>query len=286
MTWPHVESDGILCLLPDMAECDPDDPYAAPPQCRHRIAGPGQEPASLPPESGFDSRPPPAADDPANRWRRRIQLAGFWSENPLATTPFARPDRPPRPPSWLRVPRRNKRPSCRFSGRIGQLSRMHGLLPPLEHVPTLVSRRREKFSADPTLLLGGGDTWLGSGTAVVARSARSGHGRRLQPVRRGRHGWSPGVIALSPRFRWRTTIVPGQPVTMEWVLDRTVTAYPETCVRELPSRYAASIAFSRCSHSSSSTISKRMALPRIAGASSAQSFLDACSVQMSNTERL
>ena len=25
MTWPHVESDGILCLLPNMAECDPDD---------------------------------------------------------------------------------------------------------------------------------------------------------------------------------------------------------------------------------------------------------------------
>ena len=28
MTWPHVESDGILCLLPNMAEFDPDDPYA------------------------------------------------------------------------------------------------------------------------------------------------------------------------------------------------------------------------------------------------------------------
>jgi hypothetical protein len=26
LTWPHVESDGILCLLPNMAECDPDDP--------------------------------------------------------------------------------------------------------------------------------------------------------------------------------------------------------------------------------------------------------------------
>ncbi len=26
MIWPHVESDGILCLLPNMAECDPDDP--------------------------------------------------------------------------------------------------------------------------------------------------------------------------------------------------------------------------------------------------------------------
>lgn len=28
MTWPHVESDGILCLLPNMAEWDPDDPSA------------------------------------------------------------------------------------------------------------------------------------------------------------------------------------------------------------------------------------------------------------------
>ena len=28
MTWPHVESDGILCLLPTLAECDPDDPCA------------------------------------------------------------------------------------------------------------------------------------------------------------------------------------------------------------------------------------------------------------------
>ncbi|MGB3470584.1 MAG: ThiF family adenylyltransferase [Erythrobacter sp.] len=26
MSWPHVESDGILCLLPNMAEWDPDDP--------------------------------------------------------------------------------------------------------------------------------------------------------------------------------------------------------------------------------------------------------------------
>ena len=28
MTWPHVERDGTLCLLPNMAECDPDDPCA------------------------------------------------------------------------------------------------------------------------------------------------------------------------------------------------------------------------------------------------------------------
>lgn len=28
MTWPHVEGDGMLCLLPNMAEHDPDDPSA------------------------------------------------------------------------------------------------------------------------------------------------------------------------------------------------------------------------------------------------------------------
>src|SRR4051794_30166150 len=28
LTWPHVESDGVLCLLPNMAEVDPDDPSA------------------------------------------------------------------------------------------------------------------------------------------------------------------------------------------------------------------------------------------------------------------
>ncbi|WP_114947570.1 ThiF family adenylyltransferase [Microvirga calopogonii] len=26
LTWPHVESDGVLCLLPNEAECDPTDP--------------------------------------------------------------------------------------------------------------------------------------------------------------------------------------------------------------------------------------------------------------------
>ena len=28
MTWPHVEHDGMLCLLPNLAEVDPDDPAA------------------------------------------------------------------------------------------------------------------------------------------------------------------------------------------------------------------------------------------------------------------
>ncbi|WP_133366496.1 ThiF family adenylyltransferase [Qipengyuania sediminis] len=28
MTWPHVERDGTLCLLPNLAECDPDDPMS------------------------------------------------------------------------------------------------------------------------------------------------------------------------------------------------------------------------------------------------------------------
>lgn len=36
MTWPHVESDGILCLLPKMAECDPDDPCGVAANLLHR----------------------------------------------------------------------------------------------------------------------------------------------------------------------------------------------------------------------------------------------------------
>lgn len=36
MTWPHVESDGVLCLLPNMAEWDPDDPSAVAANLLHR----------------------------------------------------------------------------------------------------------------------------------------------------------------------------------------------------------------------------------------------------------
>lgn len=36
MTWPHVESDGILCLLPNMAEWDPDDPSGVATNLLHR----------------------------------------------------------------------------------------------------------------------------------------------------------------------------------------------------------------------------------------------------------
>ena len=39
--------------------------------------------------------------------------------------------------------------------------------------------------------------------------------------------------ALSPGFRWGMTIVPGEAVTMERVLDQTATTYPETYVREM-----------------------------------------------------
>jgi sulfur-oxidizing protein SoxB len=40
-------------------------------------------------------------------------------------------------------------------------------------------------------------------------------------------------ISLSPGFRWGTTVLPGQPVTMEHVLDQTCITYPETYVREM-----------------------------------------------------
>lgn len=40
-------------------------------------------------------------------------------------------------------------------------------------------------------------------------------------------------ISLSPGFRWGTTVLEGQMVTMEHVLDQTCLTYPETYVREM-----------------------------------------------------
>src|SRR3954465_3564205 len=40
-------------------------------------------------------------------------------------------------------------------------------------------------------------------------------------------------IALSPGFRWGTTVLPGQPVTMEDVLSETAVSYPETYLQSM-----------------------------------------------------
>jgi sulfur-oxidizing protein SoxB len=40
-------------------------------------------------------------------------------------------------------------------------------------------------------------------------------------------------IALSPGFRWGTTVLPGEAVTMENVLDQTCITYPETYARDM-----------------------------------------------------
>ena len=37
-------------------------------------------------------------------------------------------------------------------------------------------------------------------------------------------------IAFSPGFRWGTSILPGQPITMEHLLDQTAITYPYTTV--------------------------------------------------------
>lgn len=43
-------------------------------------------------------------------------------------------------------------------------------------------------------------------------------------------------ISLSPGFRWGTTVLPGDTITMERVLDQTCMTYPETYVREMEGR--------------------------------------------------
>ncbi len=40
-------------------------------------------------------------------------------------------------------------------------------------------------------------------------------------------------ISLSPGFRWGTTVLAGQPITMENVMNQTGTTYPQTYVREM-----------------------------------------------------
>ncbi len=40
-------------------------------------------------------------------------------------------------------------------------------------------------------------------------------------------------ISLSPGFRWGTTVLPGQAITMEHVMDQTCITYPETYLREM-----------------------------------------------------
>jgi sulfur-oxidizing protein SoxB len=40
-------------------------------------------------------------------------------------------------------------------------------------------------------------------------------------------------ISLSPGFRWGTSVLPGQPITMDNLLDQTCITYPETYVREM-----------------------------------------------------
>ncbi len=40
-------------------------------------------------------------------------------------------------------------------------------------------------------------------------------------------------ISLSPGFRWGTTVLPGQSITMEHVMDQTAITYPETYVQEM-----------------------------------------------------
>ncbi len=45
--------------------------------------------------------------------------------------------------------------------------------------------------------------------------------------------YSDAEVALSPGFRWGTSVLPGQSITMEHVLDQTCITYPESYLREM-----------------------------------------------------
>jgi sulfur-oxidizing protein SoxB len=53
-------------------------------------------------------------------------------------------------------------------------------------------------------------------------------------------------ISLSPGFRWGTTVLPGDTITMERVLDQTAMTYPETYVREMKGEELKTILESVC----------------------------------------
>ena len=43
----------------------------------------------------------------------------------------------------------------------------------------------------------------------------------------------PIQIAFSPGFRWGTTLLPGEPITLEHVMQQTAITYPATTLNEL-----------------------------------------------------
>ncbi|MGW8367234.1 MAG: thiosulfohydrolase SoxB [Gammaproteobacteria bacterium] len=99
------------------------------------------------------------------------------------------------------------------------------LLPPDAAMQTLIDRIRapyadklgEKLAVSELLLYRRGN-FNGTFDQIICDALREVEGAE---------------IALSPGFRWGTTVLPGQAVTMEHVLDQTCITYPETYVREM-----------------------------------------------------
>ncbi len=99
------------------------------------------------------------------------------------------------------------------------------LLPANPAMATLIKKEREPYAAwlDEELavadeLLFRRGNFNGTFDQVICDSLRSHYDAQL---------------SLSPGFRWGTSVLKGQTITMERVLDQTCTTYPETYVREM-----------------------------------------------------
>jgi sulfur-oxidizing protein SoxB len=99
------------------------------------------------------------------------------------------------------------------------------LLPPDEEMVAYIEKVRrpyvdqldEKLAVADTLLYRRGN-FNGTFDQIICDALRSVHDAQ---------------IALSPGFRWGTTVLPGQDITMENVMDQTCITYPETYRREM-----------------------------------------------------
>jgi len=99
------------------------------------------------------------------------------------------------------------------------------LLPADEHMAALIARHRAPFAAKL-------DEKLAVTEGLLYRRGNF-NGTADQLILDGLMAEKNAEIALSPGFRWGTTLLPGQAITFEHLMDQTAITYPYTTVNEL-----------------------------------------------------